>query len=77
MALTRGSSFRDDARLASAVVTCFGAKENQIACITREFPSLYLKRLLLKACDQKIVAGHPIVNPAALRHSRPACAPRP
>lgn len=71
MALTRGNSFRDDARLAPAVVTRFGAKENQIACITREFLSLQLKGILLKACDQKIVAGHPIVNPAALRHSCP------
>jgi hypothetical protein len=70
MAIPRGNCPRDDARLTSAVVACFGAKENQIACITRSFRSPF-KGIPLKACGQNIVTGHPAVNPAGLRHSAP------
>jgi len=58
MAIPRGNCPRDDARLTSAVVACFGAKENQIACITRSFRSPF-KGIPLKACGQNIVTGHP------------------
>ncbi len=70
MAIPRGACPRDDARFTPAVVACFGAKENQIACITRKF-LIYLG-IPLKACGQNIVTGYPAVNPAALRHSAPA-----
>jgi hypothetical protein len=75
MAIPRGNCPRDDARLTSAVVACFGAKENQIACITRSFRSPF-KGIPLKACGQNIVTGHPAVNPAGLRHSAPAAGGR-
>jgi len=69
MAIPRGVCTRDDARFTPAVVACFDAKENQIACITRGFRSSF-KGISSRACGQNIVTGDPAVNPAPSRAPR-------